>query len=224
MYSKVRLSKRQIKEDRFTAFVLRSKQQILENWQFIVIAVVIVALVIAAGVYYVNSQEAHKQESAIRFAEAMMEYRNGNNQVAIASLNQILEEHTGTKAAEHATFLLGKVNFDIRSYSEAIRYWEMYVSKYKTDSLRCSASLAGIAASYENQGSFEQAARKYVEAIAALPNGPMESSYRESAMRSFLAAGLTESAQAQLDTLKLKYEDTDLYNRAARYFSEKARS
>ncbi len=224
MYNKVKLTKRQIKEDKFTAFVLRSKAQVTENWQFVVIGVVLLALVIVGGVYYINSQKTKKLESAQQFAQAMSNYRNGNKQVAVAGLNQLLEENPDAKIAAEATFMLGTINYELRNYPEAIRYWEMYTSKYHDDKGMQASAYAGIAACQENQGNYEEAAAKYLEAIKVFPDGPLEGDYREAVIRNYLALGKVELARAQLDTLKEKFKGSELYNRTARYFSEHSRS
>jgi len=224
MYNKVKLTKRQIKEDKFTAFVLRSKDQFMDNWQFFVIGVVLVVLIIVGGIYYINSKKSQEIQSAERYARAVADYRSGNKQVALASLNQILDNNADKIVVEEATYMLGNINYEQRNYPEAIRFWEMYVSKYHDDSLTRAASLAGIAACHENQGEYKKAAAKYLEAIDAFPDGPLEGDYREAVIRNFLADGDIKQARAQLDTLKEKAGNTDLYNRVARYFSEYSRS
>ena len=122
MYNKVKLSKRQIKEDKFTTFMLNTKQFALENWQFLIIGIAVVVLVIVAIVYMMSSSETRKLEASTRFSRALLDYRNGNSQVAILSFTQILDEFAGDQVAEQSTFLLGKINLDIRNYQEAIQY------------------------------------------------------------------------------------------------------
>jgi len=222
MQGKVKLSKRQIKEDKFTTFVLTSKQQLSENWQFLVIGVVIVALAIFAVGYYFNSRTSWQSEGSDMFARAMMEYRSGDRQVAITTFEQILVDYGSHTVAEEARFLLGSVNFEMRNYAEATRYWEEFLAKHKANKLRRAAALAGVASCLENQGDNAAAAAKYDEALQEFPSGPLNAYYHESAMRNFLLAGDIDSARQQLDELKELVPDTDLYRRAARSFAEKA--
>lgn len=220
MYDKVKLTKRQIKEDKFTAFMLNARTWFTENWQLSVIAVAAVILVAVAGVYYSQAQVAKSEEAADRFARALMDYRNGNNQVAIMGFSQIVDEYSSDKAAEQAIFLLGKLNFTTRNYEEATRYFEMYLSKYRDNSLTRAASQAGIAACQEEQASFADAAIRFQRAFDEYPDGPLGGDYLSGAMRNNLKTGELEKAAANLDSMKVRYEGSDLVNRASRNFTE----
>jgi len=222
MQGKVKLSKRQIKEDKFTTFVLTSKQQFIDNWQFMVIGVVIVALAIFAVAYYVTSRKTSQIEGSQMFARGMMEYRGGDRQVAITTFEQILTDNASHQVAGDATYMLGTTNLELRNYPEATRYFEEYLQKFKSDSLNRAASQAGIATALENQGNFTEAAQKYLEALKEFPAGPMAPYYHEGAMRNFLLVGEIDKAREQLDKIEALVPNTDQYNRAARLFSEKA--
>ena len=227
MYGKTKLTKltkRQIKEDKFTVFMLTAKDQLLHYWQYIAIGLVVVILLVVGIVYYFNSQRAHTQEAATKFARALMDYRSGNNQLAILSMNQIVDEYGSEDVAEHATFMLGVINYESRNYPEAIRYYEMYLSKYPDKKLNRAAAHAGIASSFENQGQYREAAERYVSACNEYPDGPLAGDYHFSAMRNLLEVGDIDQAQVHLDIIKKEYEGTELVNRAVRLFSEKART
>jgi len=222
MYGKTKLTKRQIKEDKFTVFMLSAKNQFLDYWQYLVIGLVVVILAIVGAVYYFNSLQSQEKEAATRFARAFMDYRGGNNQVAIMGLSQIVEEYGDNDVAEQATFLLGNINYEIRNYSEAIRYYEQYLSKYHDNKLNRSAALAGIAASLENQGQYREAAEKFVAAYNEYIDGPLIGDYQISAMRNYLEVGEIERARVHLEVIKEKFDGTELVNRAIRMFSEKS--
>lgn len=224
MYGRTKLTKRQIKEDKFTIFMLKAKNQVLDNWQYLVVGLVVVILAVTGTVYYFNSRQAQKQEAASRFARALMDYRSGNNQVAIMGLNQVVEEYGGDEVTEYAVFLLGNINYEIRNYPEAIRYFELYLLKYRQSRFNRAASLAGIASSLENQGQYREAAEKFVAAYNEYPNGPMIGDYQVSAMRNFLEVGEVDQAKTYLELITNEFDDTDLADRAVRLFSEKSRS
>jgi len=221
MYGKVKLTKRQIKEDKFTTTMLKAKSQFLENWQFYAIGALVVVLVCVAAVYYVQSQQTAKIEASAMYARGLMEARQGNTQVAVLSLTEILQEHGGTSAAQQATFLLGKVNYDSRNYPEAIRYYEMYLSKYHDDKLNRAAAQAGMASSYENQGEFVKAATGFDTAIGQWTDGPMVALYHQSAMRNYLLAGDIESGRKHLDALEEDFSGSEILAAAKLLFAEK---
>lgn len=219
MQSKVKLSKRQIKEDKFTTFMLTSRQRVSDNWQFLVIGGVVLVLAIVAVIYYANSRTSFQEQGAQLFAQGMSEYRNGNRQVAITTFQEVVDEYGSHEVADNAMFLLGQVHYELRNYPEAIRYWEQYLSKFKDVPLDRAAALAGIGAANEEQGNNAVAAERYEAAIAAYPEGPLVWDYRTGAMRNYLALGQIEQAREQLNLLEEKYSGTEVYLRAARLFA-----
>lgn len=221
MYDKVKLSKRQIKEDKFTTFVLSSKQQVQENWQFLAIGLVIVILLVVAVVYYFDSKTTAVTESALDYAKAIGEYRSDNKLVASNMFQQIVTDNKDAQITEKAIFMLGKINFDMRNYAEAVRYWEEYIAKFKTNKLNISSAYAGIGASHENQGDYTKGAEFYQKAAEVDPDGPLVGDFYYGALRNYLLAGDKDKAKEQLDIMKEKFDETDLYIRAARYYGEK---
>jgi TolA-binding protein len=222
MYGKVKLSKRQIKEDKFTSFMFQAKQQLSDNWQFYLIGLVVVVLLVVAAVYYQNSQATKRVDASNQFSDALSNFRSGNNQVAILGLQNVLENYSGSKIAEQATLLLGNINYQTKNYPEATRYYQMYLDKYKDSKLDRASALAGLASCQENQGNYADAAKQFDAAYNEYPDGPLAGDYNYSAMRDYLAAGDVEKARAKLDYIKKNFAGTQLEMRAERLFEEKS--
>lgn len=223
MQSKVKLTKRQIKEDKFTAFMLTSKDRLVENWQLYVVGILVVVVAIGAVFYFIGARKSSHIEAGQKLAEAMMNSRSGNNQVAILGLNQVVEDYSGDDAAEQATFLLGKLNYESKNYAEAIRYYDMYLSNYHDSKLDRAAALAGIGACQVNQGNYAEASSKYAAAIDEYPDGPLAADYNLEALRADLMLGDMEKAKARLAVITDKYKGTEAANRALELFAEKGR-
>ena len=200
--------------------MLTSKQYASENWQFIVIGVVIIALAIVGIGYFIESQKAQKTQAAELFSRAMLDFRNGNNQVAILGFKKIVDEHNNSANAEQASFLLGRLNYELKNYPEAIRYYGTYLAKYKNYKLNLAASYGGIAASHENQAEFELAAENFQAAFDSYPEGPQNGDYLISAMRNYLVSGDKLRARENLDIIKDKFGSSLLEDRAIRLFAE----
>ncbi|PWB76388.1 hypothetical protein C3F09_00005 [candidate division GN15 bacterium] len=221
MHGKVKLTKRQIKEDKFATFMLTAKNRLEENWQIYVIGAVAIILAVVAVVYYFNSSQSAKEDAAKKYAEALANAGSGNNQVAILNLSQIVEQNADAATTRQSVFMLGQLNLQSRNYPEATRYFEQYVSKYRDDKLTYAAALAGLGVCAENQGQYADAAAKYQQAADAYPGGPSEGDFLASAVRSFLEAGDVDKARAQLNVLKGKYRNSELTSSAERLFAEK---
>ncbi len=219
MYQKVKLSKRQIKEDKFTAFMLKSKGWFEDNWQFVAIGVIVLIVAAVGMSYYVSSQQAGQQEAAAALARAMGDYAGGNIQLARSSLEGLVEEYGGD-VAQKAMFMLGKVSYQTRNYQQAIDWWQKYASKYRKDKFYLSAALAGIAACHEDQARFNEAAAKFEEAYQAFPDGPLAADYLLGAMRNYLLDGQAGRAYAKLEIISQEHRGTTVAQDATRLFYE----
>lgn len=224
MFEKVKLSKRQIKEDRFTSFMLISKQQLEENWQYFAIGAVVVVLAVVGVVYYMNSEKDKAQLAATQLSQATMQYRQGNGQVAILTLADILTKYSGTGYAEQATFMLGKINLETRNYEEAKLYFEMFLEKYKKNPLNRAASMAGLGVVLENQGKYDEAAEIFAKAATEYPESALLPELHFGAMRNYLLAGQKDKAKVHFDVINEKFQGTDMANNAARLFFEKSQA
>jgi len=226
MQSKIKLTKRQVKEDRFTTFMLTSKDKLQgeleDNWQYYVIGLAVVVVLIWALAWQMDRQSAKDFEAAEALSRAQFNYQSGGDkQVAILEFSQILEEYGSTDAAGLATFVLGNLNLETRNYSEAISYYQTYLSDFGGNDLDHAAAYAGIAAAQEDQGMYAEAAASFVQAAGASPNGPLVPDYELGAMRNYLANGDAAQAEARLAILEEKHGGTDWVNRGKRLLAEK---
>lgn len=220
MHGKVKLSQREIKEDKFTSFVLTTREQFMESWQYIVIGVVVIVLGVAAVFFWMNNRDKQQAEAGAKLSTAMGEYQRNNVQVALLGLGQIVENYSGD-AVEQATFMLGKLNLESRNYAEARKNFELYLSKYSGNKLLRAASIAGLAGCLEGEEKYGEAAAKYLSAVNEYPGGPQEAEFQTAAMRDYLSAGDRANAQARLDEIRKNFKGTDKVYRAELLFAEK---
>ena len=220
MQSRVKLTKRQIKEDKFTAFMLTTRSRIMENWQFYVIGVIAVVLAVVAISYYMQSQGGMDEAAEARLTQAMGEYQQGQSHIAILSLQGLISDYGSTSAARQATYMIGLINYEIKNYPEAIRYWEQYLSRYTSDQMQRAAAHSGIGASYENQGDYVSAAAAYQRAFDEYPENPIAGEYLLDAVRVYLLGGDTQQAQQYLDRLETEFPNSTYLQKATALFEE----
>jgi TolA-binding protein len=213
MRAKVKITKRQMKEDKFTTFMLRARDEFLERWQIIAISAAIVIVAIVAIVYFFNLQKTRQIEADNRLTKAIAELRRSNYQVAILELGSIADDYSG-RVAGMALFNLANAHYESKNYDEAIANYQKFIDKYDFDRLMTISAIGGIAACLENKQEFLAAGDKYYEAVQFDPDSPLVPDYYIGAIRSFVAAGDRDKVQRLLSELKEKFPDTD-YSRAA---------
>ncbi|MBU0983193.1 MAG: tetratricopeptide repeat protein [candidate division Zixibacteria bacterium] len=222
MAGKVKLSKRQIKEDQFTTFMLTAKDRLSENWQPIALGVVGLIAVVALISWYFNSQTAQVGEASEQFANAMRDYSSERYQPALLGFQQIMDNYGGTSEARRAAFLTGRIHLNAREYSEAITFFQKFLREAKKDPMNRAAALGGIAACYEDQANLTEAASYYMQAADEYVDGPAEPDYRFSAVRCLIGAGDLAGSGPQVDILKERFAGTEQANRAIVLYTEKS--
>jgi len=197
-----------MKEDKFTTFMLQTRDWIQENWQIIAIAVAAVIVIAVGAAYYSSLRSGQADEAADRFAEAIGKYRQQNYQVAILDFNSIAEDYSGPVAAS-AVFYAANSYFESKNYDEAIINYQKYIDRYHIDEITTSSAIAGIAACYEVKQEFQKAAEKYLEAVGLYPGQAGEPDYLLGAVRNYVNAGMAAEAQQTLDKLDKDYAGTN---------------
>ena len=220
MQGRVKITKRQIKEDHFTTFMLTARDRFFENWVPVTVGALAVVVAIVAVVFYANSREASAREAADRYAQAMTEYRSGNRDAAMISLQNMIDEYAGGNVAEQATYVLGRMYLLDRNYPEAMRYYQLFIDNFKDSHLHRAASFGGLAICHENQGESALAAAKFEEAIAADPDGPNVGDYHLGALRNYLTAGDEASARIKVDALQADFAGSQWEQTGLRLFYE----
>ncbi|UCD16866.1 MAG: tetratricopeptide repeat protein, partial [Candidatus Zixiibacteriota bacterium] len=214
MRAKVKITKQQIKEDKFTTFVLRAKDRIVENWQVVSIAAAAAIIIIAGFVYYVNTQSSREATALNRLTRATAELQRRNYEAAITEFQAVADSYGGD-AAGRAQFYLGNAYYGSKDYDEAIAAFQKYVDKYHLDKLSTSSAMAGIAASLENKQEFATAAERYREAVDYYPDSPSAPDYYLGAVRCYVQTGNRELAEQMVAVLKERYFGSDYYRTAS---------
>jgi tetratricopeptide (TPR) repeat protein len=219
MGTKIKLTKQQIKEDKFTNIMLQTRDWILENWQIVTIIAAAIIVIAVGAIYYSDIKSKQANEAADRFAEAIGKYRQQNYQVAILDFNSIADDFSGPIAAS-AVFYAANSYFESKNYDEAIINYQKYIDNFHIDEITASSAIAGIAACYEVKQEFQAAAEKFMEAVQLYPGSAGEPDYLLGAVRNYVNAGMEKEAQQIVDKLTKDYAGTN-QQRSATYLAMK---
>ena len=174
---KKKITKQDLKEDKFVKFTLQAKTYVDENYQKIMRAgLAIGAVIIILVFYYYNSQETNKEANS-QLGIAEIEYTNGNLQKASERLVRLIDQYDGTDAADQGMFLIANIYFQQKNYEEARGYFDRFVSAYSGSNILLASGYAGLAACEEVNSNFSEAADLYEQAAELVPQFPESDNY-----------------------------------------------
>jgi len=167
---KKKITKKELKEDKFVKFTLQAKTYLDENSKqvfYMVAGIFGVALIIIAFAYTHN---ANVEEAQAQLGIAQVEYSNLNYDKAITRLERLIESYSSTNEADQGTFLLANILYQKERYEESKIYFEQFVDSYSGSDILLASGIAGLAACYEKEQMYSDAAETYSKAASTAPD------------------------------------------------------
>lgn len=198
---KKKITKQELKEDKFVKFTLQAKTYIDENYQKIMrIALGVGAVIIILVFYYYNSQETAKEANS-QLGIAEIEYKNGNLPKASERLERLINEYGDTDSADKGMFLLANIYYQQKRYEEARTYFDRFVSAYSGSNILLASGYAGLAACEEVTENFSEAAELYEQAANLAPDFPESDNYYYLSALCYKRAGEMDKARSIFEQL-----------------------
>jgi len=220
MKHNIKITKRDIKEDKFTTFVFRAKEYVTERWSYFAAGAVAV-IVIVVGMTYLQSRSSSQDEAAVEiYNRALGELRNGNYQLAIVDFKTVSDDYGSSHYAGLAAFNLGNAYFGARNFAEAQKAFQTYLDNYSGDKYYVTSAMAGIAASLSGLGEYKAAADKYRETAEFYPGFDLAGEYYLKALENYIEANEMESARVMLAKIAKEFENTRYYMEGTRLAAE----
>jgi predicted negative regulator of RcsB-dependent stress response len=170
-------------------------QWVRENTRIMLVAVLLVAAVVAAVILYNRSRELKSERAERALFDAQRSLVSGNQQLAQSDLQKMVSRYDGTPAAAQGAMLLAQLLYDQGKYAEGVTVLEK--ASASRDSKEFGSSLqALIAAGYESQGKFKDAADRYVRAADAALFPLEKQKLQADAARAYGAGGDKTKASA----------------------------
>lgn len=107
-------------DDAFIARVLALTVWAKRNARTLIMAGIVAAIAIAAGVYYMNFRSALHQQATTRLAEIRQAVASGNRPLAVRDLESFLERFDDTPAAPEARVVLARLYLEEGTPTDAI--------------------------------------------------------------------------------------------------------
>jgi tetratricopeptide (TPR) repeat protein len=205
---KRKVKRQNLKEDKFVKTTLQMKTYLDENYRQVVLTVlgVFAIVVILIGYRYYSGQSETEAETNLGIAQ--VEYTNGNLDVAENRLLEILENYSGSDAADQAKFLLANINYQQKKYDLAAFYFEDFVDSYSGSDVLLASGYAGLAACREIEENFDEAGRLYEKAAQTAPDFTEADNYLYLSGLVYKKANEFEKARKQFEELVEKSNTT----------------
>ena len=198
---KKKITKKDLKEDKFVKFTLQAKTYLDENSKqvfYMVTGILVVAIVVIVFVYAHN---ANVEEARGQLGIAQVEYSNLNYDKAITRLESLIESYDGTNEADQGMFLLANILYQKERYEESKNYFEQFIDSYSGSNILLASGIAGLAACYEKEEMYSEAGETYSNAASTAPDFVEADNYLYLAGICFSKAGDTLKAIEKFEYL-----------------------
>ncbi len=204
--AKKKLTKKELKEDKFVLTVFRAKEFLQEHSKQITYGVLAVVAVVLIVSFYNSSRKKAEEAASVMLTEAQVLLSQGQEDNGIAKLNDLADRYEGTEAAGYATFLLAKHYLDKNEIAKAKELFKKYIDDYGNDKLLLQAAMVGYADCLITEKNYQEAAEYYERAAKLNPDFPEVPAYLFSAAMAYKEAGDTEKSRKLFEEIVTKHE------------------
>ena len=196
MATRQRLTRKDMRQDQFVSTMLKTRDYVEDNLTYFLAAIGGIVVVAIAVFLLVSSGQSKAHEAQAQFGKAAVEYRGGNFQLAIADFQTVVDNYGGTEAAGLSTYYIANAYFELKNYSEAQKYFQIYVDSYNTDPMINAGALAGLGHCLRAMGEPADAASEFHELVRKYPNSYLRKDALFYGSECYAEAGDNENAMA----------------------------
>ncbi len=205
-----RITRREIKEDALVTTYFKIRKYVQKHSRYLTIGLLAIPIIIIVAMMMVKSKRDAELTATARLGVAMQSYNLSDYSTSIGELTQIVDIYSGTRAAGNAVFYLGNSYFMMEDYTQAKTYYQRYIDDYSDNDLFSISSMGGVAACYESQGHFLEAALQYEKAANRYSNLFNAPFYLKDAARCYQLAEDIEKAKMAYQTIIDRYPESSI--------------
>ena len=165
-----RITKQVLKEDKLVTYTFKLNSYVRKNLRkisYIVLGFGL-ALFITLSLYYSGKRSETNAMSDIGMAQLL--YESGNIELAKNAFEEVIKNYKRTKGAGISVYYAGDCYYILRKLEEAKKYFQMYIDDYGDNDILKSSAISGIAACFEEEGKYVQAAEYYKKSSEEFPD------------------------------------------------------
>jgi len=215
-----RIAKRQMKQDSFVTYTLKSSEYIQKYKNLFLIGAA-VAVAIIAIIYFISYSYSRRNVNAEEmFGKAQMATAMNQTDLAIIDYRSVLEEYGSAKIADKACFYLARLFYDLNNHDSALVYFEKYINDYGKDNMLLGSAYNGAAICLEDKEDFGKAGDYYFKAAELVNDDIFAPDYYLNAGRAYHLAGQLDSAEKAYQLVIDNYRQSASYNTARKKLAE----
>jgi tetratricopeptide (TPR) repeat protein len=238
-----RLTKRQMKEDKFVTGLLKSQEYFNRYRTQILLGVAGFFVVAIVAVLFITNARSAEQAAEDQYGMASMSVReffntfeadrnqdgipDGNLDSSLtilttakAEFQNIIDQHGGSDMAKFATFYLASISFKLGNYAEAESYYQKFLDKYYINKGFIAAAKLGLAGCKESLRDFEGAGMLYLEIAQKYPDFPQQTEALRKAAINLARGGLNDQAKLAFELLEKSDAPRSTVNDAREFLYE----
>jgi tetratricopeptide (TPR) repeat protein len=223
---KKKLTKKEIKQDKFVEFYYKAQDFVQENQKKVLIYVGSFVAVIFLVFFYSNYKSSQNEEAGELLSKVMELYDAGSYLEAIEGkqgtpkikgLKEIVSEFGSTENGETAKIYLANAYAFLGQYDKAFQFYEDYSG---SNDLFKATALAGQASYYAVKKDYAKAAKLYKQAAFISKTNPNRPDYLLQAGINFMKSKNNDEAKALFQIIKDDYKASNAHAQVDRYFLE----
>jgi TolA-binding protein len=161
---KKKITRQELKEDKLVKTTLQVKNYLEENSKQVTYAVLIIFVFVLVIIWYRYDSQKSSLAANEQLGMAQIEFTNGNYTKATSRLLQLIQNYESTPEAQQGMFLLANIYYQQSEYTQARDYFKQFIDAYSGSSILLASGYAGLAACYETENNYAEAARLYEKA------------------------------------------------------------
>jgi TolA-binding protein len=215
-----RITKRQIKEDKFVTFYFKAVDFLKENMNKVTIGLVAVLAIIVLIMLFRQSKKSAELNASVQLAKANSEIAHGQYQQSIDILLNMVNNYSGTSSASRGVYMLAHTYYQSGEYENAITYFKKYLDDYGKDPILTSAAYSGLGACFEQQDKLSEAAQSYEKGATKFAENFNAPQQLMDAARCYALENRIADAKTCYEKVIEKYPKSDLKNDAELFLAK----
>lgn len=209
MAKKRRLTKKELKEDKFAEATVRTVDYAGTHLPYVIGGIILVVVVVIGVLGFMRSAAQTRMKAEEALSLANLSYMQGNFEDALAQYGDILLRYAKTPQGKRAFYYRGSTQALLGNYAAAIEDFRAFMQSSRKDGILGPAAQRGIGVCWENQGLDREAARSYEEVADSYPTSLIAAASLLDAGRSYRRGGLGDEARRVYERIMDEYPDTD---------------